>query len=158
MKTRFVLGSLALLFVSLAPAAFAQSAPSCDGAYNVMRVSELKPGTSADKFMAAVNAHQAWYKSHGYPDLIFAARVVVRDDKTKTETYSDTQFVTYHYSKESVPMAKHDAAWDAYVKMYSETSAIKETIVQCVPTSAVPAAMKSAAPPMAPKNMSGSTH
>jgi hypothetical protein len=154
MKTRYFLGSLAVLFASLAPSAFAQNSPACDGAYNVFRVSELKPGATVDKFMEAVSAHQAWYKSHGYPDLIFAARVVVRDDKTKAESFSDTQFATYHYSKESVPMAKHDAAWDAYVKMYNDTSSIKETVVQCVPAGGVPAAMKAPATPNAPTGMS----
>jgi hypothetical protein len=155
MKTRHFLGSLAVLFAALASTSFAQSAPSCDGAYNVFRISEIKPGGSVDKFMAAVSAHQAWYKSHGYPDLIFAARVIVRDEKTKAESYSDTQFATYHYSKGSVPMAKHDAAWDAYVKMYNEVSSIKETITQCVPASDLPVAMKTASAPMAPTGMSG---
>jgi hypothetical protein len=154
MKTRYFLGSLALLFAAFASTSFAQSAPSCDGAYNIFRISEIKPGGSVDKFMAAVSAHQAWYKSHGYSDLIFAARVIVRDEKTKAESYSDTQFATYHYSKEQVPMAKHDAAWDAYVKMYNETSTIKETITQCVPAGDLPASMKVAGVPKPPTGMS----
>jgi hypothetical protein len=115
---------------------------SCKGAYNVLRVSELKPGATVDQFMKAVTAHQAWYTSHGFPDVIFAARVVLTDPKTQAETWSDTQIVTYHYSKGAVPVSSHDAAWDAYVKMYNDISTIKQTTLNCVPAAGIPPSMK----------------
>jgi hypothetical protein len=144
MKVRYALASFVLLCSSFAPLVFAQnSAPACSGAMNIMRVSEVKSGVTMDQFMAAVKAHQAWYKSHGLPDMIFAARVVVSDPKTKAESYSDSQVVTYHYTKSpAVPASQHDAAWDAYVKMYNDASTIKATYMNCVPASALPASFK----------------
>jgi hypothetical protein len=95
-----------------------------------------------DKFMAAVAAHQAWYASHGYPDVIFAARILVRDPQTQASSYSDTQVLTYHYMKQHSQPVAHDAAWDAYVKMYTDTSTVKETYINCVPSAYEPASMK----------------
>jgi hypothetical protein len=95
-----------------------------------------------DKFMAAVAAHQAWYASHGFPDIIFAAKLLERDPQTHAMIYSGTQVATYHYSKAGGPPTAHDAAWDAYVKLYSETSNIKETHINCVPAAQAPAALR----------------
>jgi len=134
---------LAALCVVSAPAIHAQSdEPACDGVYNILRLSEITPTGSIDKFMAAVAAHQAWYKSHGFSDVIFAARVAERDPQTKKWAFSNTQVLTYHYSKVGAPPAKHDAAWDAYVKMYNETSSIKESHLNCVPAAGAPASLK----------------
>jgi hypothetical protein len=116
--------------------------PACDGVYNIIRLSEITPGGSLEKFMAATAAHKAWYASHGYPDVIFAARILVRDPKTGAFSYSDKQVLSYHYTKSAVPPASHDAAWDAYVKMYRETSTIKSTYVNCVPAAHAPASLK----------------
>jgi LPS sulfotransferase NodH len=126
-----------------APAQPAASAPPpCDGVYNIVRISEITPTGSIDKFMAAVAAHQAWYASHGFSDIVFAARVISRDPQTHAFSYSDTQMVTYHYSRPNNPPTTHDAAWDAYVKLYNETSTIKESYFQCVPAAGVPASLK----------------
>lgn len=116
--------------------------PACDGLYNILRVSEITPGVSVDKFMAAVAAQQEWYKSHGFADVIFAGRVIVRDPTTHAESYSDNEMVTYHYIKPGGAPPTHDAAWDAFVKMFSDTSTIKETYAQCVPMEGAPASMK----------------
>ncbi len=116
--------------------------PTCDGLYNILRVSEITPGTSVEKFMAAVAAQQEWYKSHGFPDVIFAGRVIVRDPTTHAESYSENEMVTYHYIKPGKAAPTHDAAWDAFVKMFSDTSTIKETYAQCVPMESAPASMK----------------
>jgi hypothetical protein len=50
--------------------------------------------------------------------------------------------ITYHYIKPGGASPKHDEAWDAFVKMYNETSTIKETYGQCVPIDGAPASMK----------------
>lgn len=140
-----VMAALCAVLVSPA-AAQTESArpevPACDGIYNILRISEITPTGSIEKFMEAVAAHQAWYASHGYPDIVFAARVVERDPGTNTITLSNKTVLTYHYSKGPVPPAAHDAAWDAYVKLYNETSTIKETHMNCVPAAGVPAALK----------------
>ena len=120
----------------------APAMPACDGVYNVVRLSEITPGGSMGKFMAAVAAHQDWYAKHGYPDVIFATRILDRDPKSGAFSYSDKQVLTYHYSKSAVPPAAHDAAWDAYVKMYRDTSTIKSTYVTCVPAPHAPGSLK----------------
>jgi hypothetical protein len=150
MKISSSLAVLALLCAPLTPMISAQApsmpaaAPTlpCDGVYNIGRISEITPTGSMDKFMAAVAAHQAWYKSHGFPDIIFASRILVADPKTGKNSLSDTQVMTYHLSKSKSAPTPHDAAWDAYVKLYSETSTIKETTMSCIPTAYAPASMK----------------
>jgi|BarGraIncu00222A_1022003.scaffolds.fasta_scaffold89675_2 hypothetical protein len=127
---------------SAAPAQASTSTPACEGAYNILRISEITPTGSMDKFLAAVAAHQAWYVSHGYSDVIFAAKIAERDPQTKTWAYSDKLVMTYHYSKGSVPKSAQDAAWDAYVKLYNETSSIKESHMNCVPAAGLPASLK----------------
>ncbi len=128
----------ALLFAALAalqiPAAFAQNAmPACDGDIDVVRVSTIKPG-AIQGFMAAVAAHKAWYRSHGFKDnVIVASRVLVRDEATKTFKYSDAQVVTHHLRAPRVDDKAHDAAWDAYVKQYRDTSDIKDQYITCLP-------------------------
>ena len=47
--------------------------------------------------MKAVEAHKAWYRSHGFKDnVIVASRVILTDEKTHAMKYSDTEVVTYH--------------------------------------------------------------
>ena len=71
--------------------------------------------------MAAVAAHKAWYRNHGFKDnVIVASRVILTDQKTGTMKYSDTEVVTYHVNPPGSATPKGDAAWDAYVKMYRE--------------------------------------
>ncbi len=64
------------------------------------------------------------------------------DSKAHTESYSTTQYTTYHYSTKSIAPGSHDAAWDAFVKMYNDVSTIKESVIQCVPATGVPGSMK----------------
>ncbi|MDR3777186.1 MAG: hypothetical protein P4K97_09845 [Terracidiphilus sp.] len=152
MKILSTLLALTALCAPLSPAAYAQATPApaqaqsdvpaCEGAYNILRISEITPTGSMEKFMAAVAAHQAWYTSHGYADIVFAARIAERDPQTKTFAYSDKLVMTYHYSKGPGPNGAHDAAWDAYVKMYNETSTIKESHLNCVPEAGLPASLK----------------
>ena len=122
---------LAALAVFQGSSALAQNAPlACDGDIAVVRVSAIKPGAMPG-FMAAVAAHKAWYRSHGFGDnVIVASRVVLVDDTTGVMKYSDTEVITYHVrppGREELA-AKRDAAWDAYVKQYRDTSDIKRLV------------------------------
>jgi hypothetical protein len=45
--------------------------------------------------------------------------------------YSDTEIMTFHVRPPSG--AKHDAAWDAYVKQYRDNSDIKYEYNICMP-------------------------
>jgi nicotinic acid phosphoribosyltransferase len=128
MRTLFFLATLAVIQI---PSALAQNAPACDGNVTIVRIDSIKPGKMSD-FLAAVQAHQAWYKSHGYDDQIFAAKIMVRDEKSKEVKYSDSEVITYHIqSTHEAP--KHDAAWDAYVKQYDDSSKVKATYITCSP-------------------------
>jgi hypothetical protein len=111
-----------------------QTAPVCDGSYNVIRVSEIKPGMMP-KFLEAVAAHQAWYKNVGGTDQIVALRVIERNPDTKVQSISETQVVTSHIEPvaraQSLP--PHDDAYNAFVKMYQESSTIKSQFQTCMP-------------------------
>ena len=133
-----------LLVAALAvpAAAFAQGAPAvpaCDGQVVNIRVSTIKPESSMDKFMAAVEAQKAWYKSHGLADMIFASRIIDRDATTRASSYSTTEAMTYHfYPPGDTKMPQRDAAWDEFVKMFSDSSTIKVSYMTCVPKAMVP--------------------
>lgn len=133
MRTTVFLAALAVLQV---PSCMAQSGPpSCDGDYAIVRISTIKPGMM-DGFMAAVAAHKAWYRSHGFNDnVIVASRVILTDPRAKTMKYSDTEVITYHIRPPGggQTQPKRDAAWDAYVKQYRETSSIKSEYFSCMP-------------------------
>ncbi len=141
---RFVATLLALVAMSLPGAAVAQNAtpsgPPCDGTLAIIRLSEITPEGSADKFKAAVAAHQAWYASHGYKDIIFQSPVFVRDPAANKFVISDKEILTYHYYGSTTQAEPtHNAGWDAYVKLYQGTSTIKQTYLTCIPKAMSPA-------------------
>ena len=123
---------LSALAVFQLPSALAQSTPPCDGDIAVVRVSTIKPG-GMEGFMAAVAAHKAWYRDHGFKDnVIVASRVIVPDENNHALTYSSSEVITYHVRPPSTE-GQQDAAWDAYVKQYRDTSDIKTQYVTCMP-------------------------
>lgn len=106
--------------------------PACDGDYAIVRISQIKPTGSMAGFMKAVDAHKAWYRSHGFMNNeIYTAKIAVRDPAKKTWSFSTDQIMTFHVRPPEG--AKHDAAWDAYVKMYSDNSDIKTEYIACMP-------------------------
>jgi hypothetical protein len=133
MRTAVILAALTVLWI---PSAFGQGgAPKCDGDYAIVRVSTIKPG-AMEGFLAAVSAHKAWYRSHGFSDnIIVASRVISINEKTHAMAYSDTEVITYHVRPPggAQTQPKKDAAWDAYVKQYRDTSDIKSEYLSCMP-------------------------
>jgi hypothetical protein len=110
--------------------------PACDGDIAVVRVSQIKPGGSMQGFMAAVAAHKAWYRTHGFTDNeIVASRVIVADPMTGALKYSDKEVLTYHLRPPGLgdPPGRGDAAWNAYVKLYQQNSDMKSEYVTCMP-------------------------
>ncbi len=110
--------------------------PACEGDYTVVRVSQIKPGGSMQGFLAAVAAHQAWYRSHGFTgNRIVVARVITGNPVTGTARYSDGEVVTLHFNPPGMgnPAGAGDAAWNAYVKLYRDNSAITSEYVTCMP-------------------------
>ena len=101
--------------------------PACDGNYNIVRVSEIKPGMM-DKFLQAVAAQKTWYQSKGSPDTITVERVIDMKDRT----YSTTQAITNHISPPSSKQPPHDAGYDAFVALFSDSSTIKSSFFTCM--------------------------
>jgi hypothetical protein len=131
MRKLFLLGALLAVPVLLS----AQSAPlACDGRIATVRVSEIKPEGTVDGFLAAVAAHKAWTISHGVTnDEIYATRIILRDEKTREQTYSTKQLMTFHIHGSRQPGPKHDEAYDAFVKLYRDNSDIKSEYNICLP-------------------------
>jgi hypothetical protein len=126
---------VALAALQIRPAMAQDAAATCNGDIAIVRVSEIKPG-ALQGFLAAVAAHKAWYRSHGFSDnVIVASRVMVTDHASGSTKYSDTEVVTYHIRPpgSEATAAKKDLAWDAYVKQYRDTSDIKSEYMTCMP-------------------------
>ena len=122
------------LVLSSTPAAAQQSANrvACNGNYNVVRISEIKPGMM-QKFLDAVAAHQAWYKKAGTPDQITVMRLIDRNSDTKVSSYSETQVMTFHVEPaDRTQGPPHDAGYDAFVTLYKESSTIKSEYLTCM--------------------------
>lgn len=122
----------------------AQQAPApkplaCNGSVAIVRVSEIKAGGTMEGFMNAVAAHRAWYRNNGITDNeIYAARVIVRDEHTGVESYSDTEVLTFHINPPAAERTpkRGDDAWNAYVKMYRDNSDLKSEYMTCMPKNA----------------------
>ena len=105
---------------------------ACDGTYNIVRVSEIKPGM-IQKFLEAVAAQQAWYKKAGTPDQITIMRIIDRNPDTKVASYSETQAITSHTRPgDSSAPPPHDAGYDAFVALYKDSSTIKYEYFTCM--------------------------
>src|SRR5262249_1080447 len=71
--------------------------PRCEGDPTIVRISKITPTGTMEGFMKAVEAHLAWYRSHGYKDnLIYAAKIMTQDPVTNAMKYSDTEVMTFH--------------------------------------------------------------
>jgi ABC-type nitrate/sulfonate/bicarbonate transport system substrate-binding protein len=110
-------------------------APACPGTVTIVRVSEVKPG-QLDAFMAAVAAHQAWYRANGVTtNKIYAARILEEDSNGKPAGFSDTKIMTFHINPpHDGKLPRNDDAWKAYVQKYRDSSDLKTEYVTCSPT------------------------
>ena len=135
---------LSILLTLPVGSVLAQQAPAskplaCDGNIAIVRVSKIKAGGTVEGFMNAVDAHRAWYRNNGIKDdEIYAARVIVRDEHTGVESYSDTEVLTFHINPpaaDRIPR-RGDDAWNAYVKMYRDNSDLESEYMTCMPKNA----------------------
>ena len=124
-----------LAFSQMAPAPQAPPAPTCAGTVTIVRISAVKPGKLND-FMAAVAAHEAWYRAHGVTtNHIYASRILETDAATKQSHYSDTTVMTFHVNPpHDIKLPRNDDAWKAYVKQYQDSSDMKTEYITCSPT------------------------
>ena len=129
--------ALALLACSVP--LFAQNAPlACDGRRATVRISEITSNGTPQGFMDAVAAHRAWVFSHGMTkDEITTVPVIIRDEKTRAQSYSNKQFWSIHIHGSAGPEPKHDDAYDKFVKMYRDNSDIKAAYDICLPDNAM---------------------
>jgi hypothetical protein len=135
--------ALSVFSLTLTPAfcptpAAAQQAPAtapipCSGKLNIVRLSDIKPGMM-DQFLKAVAAQQAWYKNVGTPDKVGVLRILEQDPTTKAWTTSETQAITTHIMSTDRPSGPRpdQAGWDAFVKMFSDSSTIKTQYMTCM--------------------------
>jgi len=133
---RFILYLSSLLVFLAAPAVAQNAMPACSGELVIVRLSTIKPTGTMKGFMDAVAAHQAWYRNNGVmDDEIVAARIVVKDEKTGANKYSDTEVLTYHFNPPGGQRTPHrgDAAWNSYVKMYNDNADITKEYLTCMP-------------------------
>jgi hypothetical protein len=140
MRSRLVLISVIVGLVSAS--ALAQNedtirlqlppAAECDGDYAIVRVSQIAPGGSIEEFSKVVEAHKAWYRSHGFVNNeIYMKKVLVQDETTKAWKYSDTEIMTFHVRPPRE--LKIDAEWEAFVKRYKNIAHIKSEYITCLP-------------------------
>jgi hypothetical protein len=120
------------LILSSTPSAAQQATarpplPACDGNYNIVRLSDIKPGMF-QKFLDAVAAQKAWYQSKGSPDTIGVERVI----DMKSNSYSTTQAITTHIQPPSSKQPARDAGFDAFVALFSDSSTIKSSYFTCM--------------------------
>jgi hypothetical protein len=89
-----------------------------------------------DQFLKAVAAQQAWYKAAGTTDKIGVMRILVQDPATKAYTASETQAITTHIMPTQLATRTgtrpDQAGWDAFVKMFSDSSTIKTQYMTCM--------------------------
>jgi hypothetical protein len=110
------------------------NAPCPSGSPAIVRLSKIIPGGTMDGFKKAVADHSKWYADHGYPeDRQVLAPVLVYDQAKSVWGIATDQVMTIHTHATSVPMAKHDAAWDAYVAEYKANSDIVSSTAVCMP-------------------------
>jgi hypothetical protein len=136
---RHILFALTSLIVLGVGTASAQTMPSCNGDLAIIRVSQIKPASSLAAFMKAQEAHIAWYRKNGFTDnVIYSSPAIVTDPTTKTRKYSDSEIVAFHVrppgaSAGASVSSKDQAGWDAYTKLYRDSSNIKSEYVVCLP-------------------------
>jgi hypothetical protein len=144
MRLSRLLLALTVFSASLNPAfcptpAAAQQAPAarapipCDGKLNVVRLSDIKPGMM-NQFLKAIAAQQAWYAAAGTSDKIGVMRILEQDPTTKAWTTSETQAITTHIMSPQRPTGPRpdQAGWDAFVKMFADSSTIKTQYMTCM--------------------------
>ena len=135
LRTLLLIGILAVAHAAPASAQTAPDAPPCDGDVAVIRLTEITPTGTMKAYLAAVDAHREWYRSHGYTgNELYVTKVAVTDPKTHVMTYSENQVLAFHVRPPLMPgTTGHDASWDAFHQQYRDNSVIKTSYIVCIP-------------------------
>lgn len=95
-----------------------------------VRHSKIKAGKTMADFDAAVAAHRAWYKSHGYKLTMILAPVLHYPGGAGTVAKDE---VMSFASGDNVPRDKQDAGWNDFVAKYRAASDLTLEQVVCMP-------------------------
>ncbi len=110
------------------PAPTAQSI--CKGDVTRVRHSKIKAGATMADFDAAVAAHRAWYKTHGYKLTMTIAPVLRLQNGTPTIAKDE---VMSFATGDNVPRDKQDLGWTDFVAKYRAASDLTFEQVVCMP-------------------------
>ncbi len=133
MKSYWMTASFILAGLAAFTPAQAQPEKLCSGHVALLQISEISPQGSMAGFNKAVADHIKWYADHGYTDKIFAEPTLTFNlPKGRFEAIPNEMMI-FHLNAQYVPESKKDAAWNAYVKEYSDNSTTKSTTAVCYP-------------------------
>ncbi|OQW48308.1 MAG: hypothetical protein A4S16_01215 [Proteobacteria bacterium SG_bin6] len=100
----------------------------CTGKRVAIRYSEIKPG-QIETFKKAVAAHNAWYAAGKNGTRTTLIRVIKRSgDKTVYDDGAAMTMTVY----DTKPQPPRDAAYAAFVKLYTDSSDVKEEHRGCM--------------------------
>ena len=129
--------AVCLAFVALAVSATTAAAalPTCQGHYEIVRTSTIKPG-QMELFAKAVRDNQDWYKTHGFTDRIELGRVLMQPGMVGGP-FSPTTVLTIHTnlsssSGDEAARAVDDAEWKNFVAEYAGSSHMDNQSIICV--------------------------
>jgi hypothetical protein len=112
----------------------APAQPMCEGSPATIRISAIKPGQAA-LFEKAAADHQAWYRSRGQGVQVKRLKMLAKDARPPADVRYDPamQGTVTIYARGTAPaMPQTDAAWDAYVKQYRDSSDVREEYRVCM--------------------------
>jgi hypothetical protein len=96
--------------------------PPCPGHPAVVRISKLSPTGTPSGMAQAAQDHQAWYASHGQPNV-----------KVLLASVGASEFITMTIGNpDDAPRPPADDAWRAFVKEYDQNSIIEWTGLTCL--------------------------
>jgi len=100
----------------------------CTGKAVSVRFVAIKPGQAA-LYAKAVADHQAWYATHHNKTVVASVQVAsYKGGKAAFDSSSAVSIVTY----DTASQPAHDAAYDAFVKEYKDSSSITEERRGCM--------------------------
>ena len=134
-RLQVLAGVAAAAGLAMAGQASAADTPDtlCKGGELVsLRVNVLKGADKAAAYDKAAKDHIGWYRSKGYKENQLMVGPVLVRNADGSWSNSPTERVSAHVNAPGVPRDKHDAAWDAYVSEYRDSSDVTTEKFACL--------------------------
>jgi hypothetical protein len=109
---------------------YADAKALCGGPIAILRGSRIIEGGTMDGFLAAVAAHSAWYRDHGYTENHQEVLRVVAEGDAGQRILSEDQVMTLHINP--VVPEERDDEWTAFVDQYRANSMIETETYVCL--------------------------